>query len=187
MMKRVITIILVTLFTLSAFSQELSKKEQKQLQKELRKEQKAQEAAQKAAVVEAMVSYQRFVLEANTLRDKRGNSVPVSSNINFVAADSITGVVQVGSNTYIGRNGVGGVTVEGSMSDYKYSKHEKSGSYQVSYILRTPVGTYDVRLTVFSDGRADADVNSATWSNRLRYSGYLVPPAMSRVFKGSSL
>jgi len=38
-MKRVITIILVTLFTLSAFSQELSKKEQKQLQKELRKEQ----------------------------------------------------------------------------------------------------------------------------------------------------
>ena len=112
-MKRVIIIVFAALLTLPAFTQELSKKEQKQLEKELRKEQKAEDAAQQAVVVDAMVQYHKFVLEANTLRDKRGNSIQVSSNINFIASDSITGVVQVGSNTYIGSNGVGGVTVQG--------------------------------------------------------------------------
>ena len=186
-MKRVIIFVFTLLLSIPAFTQELSKKEQKQLEKELKKEQKAEEAAQKSAVVDAMVLYQRFVLEANTLKDKRGNSLQVSANINFIAADSLTGVVQVGSNTYIGRNGVGGITVEGEISDYKFTKHERSGSYHITYFLRTPVGSYDLRITAYPDGRADADVSSTTWGSRLRYSGYLVPPGMSRVFKGSSL
>ena len=185
-MKRVLIFVLAVLLTLPAFTQELSKKERKQLDKELKKEQKAEEAAQKAAVVDAMVVYNRFVLEANTIKDKRGTSLQVSSNINFIASDSISGVIQVGSNTYIGRNGVGGVTVEGSIADYKYSKNEKNGSYSITYYLRTPVGSYDVRISVYSDGRADADVSSTTWGDKLRYSGYLVPPGISRVYKGTS-
>lgn len=186
-MKRVSIFVLAVLLSLPAFAQELSKKEQKQLDKELKKEQKAVEAAQKAAVVDAMITYHRFVLEVNTLRDKRGTSLQVSSKINFIASDSINGVIQVGSNTYIGRNGVGGVTVEGSIADYKYSKNEKNGTYNVTYYLRTPVGSYDVRMTAYSDGRADADVSSTTWGDRLRYSGYLVPTGISRVYKGTSL
>ena len=174
------------LLTIPAFTQEQSKKEQRKLEKELKNEQKAEEAAQKAKIVEVMVHFQRFVLEANTLRDKRGNSIQVSSNLNFIASDSISGVIQVGSNTYIGSNGVGGITVEGSMSDYKYSFNEKNGAYNITYYLQTPVGSYDVRMTAYSDGRANADVSSTTWGDKLRYSGFLVPPAMSRVYKGSS-
>jgi hypothetical protein len=186
-MRRVIIILIAVLFTLPAYTQELSKREQRKLEKELRNEQKAAEAAEKAEVVRAMVEYQRFVLEANTLRDKRGNSVQVSSNINFISADSLTGVIQVGSNTYIGRNGVGGVTVEGSVSEYKYNRHEKSGSYNISYFLRTPVGSYDVQISASPDGRSDATVRSTTWGDQLRYSGYLVPIGISRVYKGNSL
>lgn len=186
-MKRVIIFVLAAVLALPAFTQELSKKEQRQLEKELKKEQQAAEAAQKAEVVGAMVEYQRFVLEANTLRDKRGTSVQVSSNINFISADSLTGVIQVGSNTYIGRNGVGGVTVDGSIADYKYTLHEKSGSYNISYFLRTPVGSYDVQITARPDGRADATVRSTTWGDQLRYSGFLVPIGISRVYKGTSL
>lgn len=186
-MKRLILFVFAVLVTWPAFSQELSKKEQRQLEKELKKEQQAAEKAEKAKVVDAMVLYQRFVLEANTLKDKRGNSIQVSSNINFISADSLAGVIQVGSNTYIGRNGVGGVTVDGSITEYKYSKHEKSGSYNISYILRTPVGSYDVQLTAYPDGRADATVRSTTWGDQLKYSGYLVPIGISRVYKGTSL
>jgi len=186
-MKRIIVVLLAMLFAFPAFSQELSRKEQKKLEKELKKEQQAEEAAKMATVVDAMVLYQRFVLEAHTLRDKRGNSLQVASNINFIAADSLTGVIQVGSNTYIGRNGVGGVTVDGSITEYKYTRHKKSGSYNISYYLRTPVGSYDVTITAYPDGRANADVRSTTWGDRLRYSGNLVPPGISRVFKGSSL
>lgn len=186
-MKRVIIFVLAALLALPAFTQELSKKEQRQLEKELKKEQKDAAAAQQAEVVSAMVEYHKFVLEANTLKDKRGNSVQVSSNINFISSDSISGVIQVGSNTYIGRNGVGGVTVDGSIAEYKYSKHEKSGSYNISYYLRTPVGSYDVRITAYPDGRADAIVSSTTWGDQVRYSGYLVPIGISRVYKGISL
>ena len=186
-MKKVTVIIIAALISLPAFTQELSKKEQRQLQKELKKEQQAAEAAQKAQVVTAMVEFQRFVLEADMLRDKRGNSVPVVSNINFISADSLTGVIQVGSHNYVGRNGVGGITVDGSISQYKYSMHERSGSYNVSYMLRTPVGSYDVQISVRPDGRADATVRSTTWGDQLRYSGYLVPLGLSRVFKGMSL
>jgi hypothetical protein len=186
-MKRLILFVFAALVALPAFTQELSKKEQRKLEKELKREQQAAEAAQKAEVVNAMAEYQRFVLEANTLRDKRGNSVPVTSNINFISADSLTGVIQVGSNLYVGRNGVGGITVEGSLSDYEYSKHERSGSFNISYILRSPVGTYDVQITVRPDGRADATVRSTTWGDQLKYSGYMVPIGISRVYKGMSL
>jgi hypothetical protein len=186
-MKIVIIIVFAALLSLPAFTQELSKKEQKKLDKELKKEQKAEEAAQKAEIVGLMVHYHMFVLEANTLRDKRGSSINVSSNINFIASDSITGVIQVGSNTFIGRNGVGGVTVEGSITEYKYTRNEKNGTYNISYFLRTPVGSYDVRITAYTDGRADADVSSTTWGDKLRYSGYLVPQSMSKVYKGNSL
>lgn len=186
-MKRVLILVIAALLTLPAFTQELSKKEQRKLAKELKKEQQAEEAAQKAQIVGVMVHYQRFVLEANTLKDKRGNSVQVSSNLNFIASDSISGVIQVGSNSYIGSNGVGGVTVEGSISEYKYTKNEKSGSYSISYYLRTPVGSYDVQMTASPNGRADASVSSTTWGDKLNYSGFLVPPAMSRVYKGHSL
>lgn len=185
-MKRFTVLMLAVLVALPAFTQELSKKEQKQLEKELKQEQKAEAASRQAEVVRAMVEYHKFVLEVNTLKDKRGNSLQVSSNINFIASDSITGVIQVGSNTYIGRNGVGGVTVEGSIAEYKYAIH-KNGTYYVTYYLRTPLGSYDVRITAYSDGRADADVSSTTWGDQLRYSGYLVPIGISRVFKGSSL
>jgi len=186
-MKRLIILVLAVLLALPAFAQELSKQEKKKLEKELKKEQKSEEAAKRAEVVSAMAEYHKFVLEVNTLRDKRGNSLQVSSNINFIASDSITGVIQVGSNTYIGRNGVGGVTVEGSIADYKYSRNEKNGTYIITYYLRTPVGSYDVRLTAYPDGRGDAEVSSTTWGDRLRYSGNLVPIGISRVFKGSSL
>lgn len=186
-MKRIFIFVTAAMVCMTAFTQELSKQEQRKLQKELKKEQQAAEAAQKAQVVTAMVEFQRFVLEADMLRDKRGNSLPVISNINFISADSLTGVIQVGSHTYIGRNGVGGVTVDGTISEYKYSQHERSGSYNITYILRTPVGTYDVQISARPDGRADATVRSTTWGDQLRYSGYLVPLGLSRVFKGMSL
>ena len=186
-MKRVISVVIVALLILPAFTQELSKSEQRKLQKQLKKEQQAEELAKSAEVVTAMVTFHRFVLEANSLRNKQGESIQVTSALNFVASDSITGVLQIGDDAGIGPNGVGGVTVQGEISDYKYSLHEKSGSYNISYILRTPVGTYDVRMTAFPDSRADATISNATWGGRITFSGYLIPPGLSRVYKGTAL
>lgn len=184
-MKYILILAIATVVSVSSFSQELSKKEQRKLNKELKREQKAEEEALQAELVHLMVQYRRFVLEADQLKDKRGNTTHVVSTINFVAVDSINGVLQVGSNSYVGRNGVGGITVEGPISNYKSTYNEKSRTYSVSYVIMTRTGTYDVIMTVFPSGRADATIGSA-WPGKLNYVGNLVPPAASRVYKGSS-
>ena len=186
-MRKLITVIVALLIAVTAFSQEqeLSNREKKKLEKEMRKEQEAKDAEMKSKVVAVMVEYQQFVLEAEQLRDSRGNQVQVSSMINFIASDSINGVIQIGENSYVGMNGVGGITVEGPMTNYKYTLNEKNGVYSVSFNIRSSMGNYDVRMSIFRDGRADATVSS-TWPGQLNYSGYVVPPIQSRVYKGTS-
>lgn len=184
-MRHLLLIGISLLMTLPALTQEMSKREQRKLNKELKKEQQAQEAEMQSTLVRMMIENQRFVLEANRLRDKRGNMVNVSSTINFIAVDSLQGVLQIGSNAYVGLNGVGGITEEGSVSNYEYSYNERNGSYNVKYFLRSPGGNYDVQLVVYSNSRADATVSS-TWPGRLTYSGFLVPPGTSRVWKGTT-
>jgi hypothetical protein len=186
-MKRVLIIILAASMLIPAFAQEqeLSKKEQKALQKQLKKEQEAEEATKRALMVGLMIEHRKFVLEADRLQDSRGNSANVSSMINFVACDSVNGVVQIGSDLYIGGNGVGGITVEGPIGNYKSSYNEKNGTYSISYNIRSNIGAYDVRISIYGEGRAEATVTS-NWPGRLNYSGYLVTPAVSKVYKGMS-
>jgi len=186
-MKKTIGMVCIALLTLPAFTQELSKSEQRKLAKELKKEQQARELAEKSVVVDAMISQHRFVLEANSLRNKQGASIQVTSALNFVASDSLTGVLQIGDDAGIGPNGVGGITVEGEISEYKYTRNEKRGTYNVTYYLRTTSGTFDVRLTAFPEGRAEATISNATWGGRITYSGFLIPPGISRVYKGTAM
>lgn len=186
-MKKLLFVLISLVLSIQGIAQDagLSKKEIRKFQKEMKKERQAEEAAQKAALVSLMVEYQQFVLEADRLRDRRGNTVNVSSMINYISNDSVNGVIQIGSDRYIGYNGVGGITLEGPVSNYEYVLDEKNGSYQVKFNVRSATGTYDVRMTVFRDGRADATVTS-NWPGNLNYLGYLVPPSQSKVYKGRS-
>ncbi|MFO7668479.1 MAG: DUF4251 domain-containing protein [Bacteroidales bacterium] len=186
-MKRILIIVFAILLVIPAFvqGQELTNKQQKELQKQLKKEQQAEEASKRALMVGLMVEHRQFVLEADRLKDSQGNTINVSSMINFIACDSVAGVIQVGSNSYVGSNGVGGITVEGPISNFKSTFNEKNSTYAISYIVRSTVGTYDVRISVYSEGRADAMVSS-NWPGRITYSGYLVPPSVSKVYKGTS-
>jgi hypothetical protein len=185
-MTRYLMFLFILTFCGMGFAQEpeLSKKEQRKLKKQMKKEMKAEEAEKQAVIVSLMVEYHRFVLEADQLRNRRGTTVNVPSTINYIACDSINGVIQIGSDRYVGLNGVGGITIEGSVVGYEYTFNEKSGSYNVSFNVRSSTGTYDVRMSVYADGRADATV-SANWPGKLNYLGNLVPPRASRVYKGT--
>jgi len=185
-MNRIIMIIAAFLIAFSGYSQEPSKEDQRRLMNELKKEQEAEDASRKAEIVGWMVEKQRFVLEADRLRDKYGNTSIVSSMINFLAADSLYGVIQIGSDRYVGLNGVGGITVDGRITNYKYERNQKNNTFSVSFHLNTATAHYDVHMVVFPDGRAQATVTS-NWPGQLNYLGYLVPPVSSRVFKGTTL
>ncbi len=184
-MNRIFLLVIALLVSVPSFGQELSKREKRQLEKELRKEQAAEEATKKAEMIQLMIENRQLVLEADQLRDRRGTTINVPSMINFIAVDSTEGVIQIGSNGYVGMNGVGGITVEGTVDNYSFTHDEKRGTYTVSYTLRSPSGTYDVNMSILGNGRADATVSS-NWPGRLNYMGNLVHPAASRVFKGTT-
>lgn len=189
-MKNLVFVIIMAMLGAGLHAQDsgsLSKREQRKLLKEEKERKEAAETERYAKLVDHMVKTATFVLEADMLYDRYGNSSMVQSTINFISADSIMGVLQVGSNAYLGMNGVGGVTIDGPLSSYEYSHNEKSGVYSVSYVLRSPVGSYDIHMTVQPNGRADARVSGNFSGGSLRYAGRLVHPAESRVYKGSSL
>lgn len=166
----------------------LSKKEQKKLAKEKRKAEQAAEDEKQGELTALMIDYQRFVLEADNLSDKTGSRIPVSSTLNFIIIDSTKATLQLGSPWGSGVNGVGGVTVDGTVTRYLSNKKEnnKGTSYNVTLYIMTSFGTYDIQMWVSNSGRADATVRGNV-SGQLTYSGQLVPLSKSRVYKGTSI
>jgi hypothetical protein len=186
-MKKLIYILVLIMLggALQAQSSTLSKKEQRLLLKEEKKRLHEEEAKVMAKLVEYMIKDARFVLEAEMIYDRSGQSFQVPSAINFLKLDSTVGVIQVGSNNGIGRNGVGGTTIEGSVENYTYKKDEKRQTYTARFDIRSPFGIYTVTVNTMSGGKSEASI-SGNFGPSLRFSGPLVHPAQSRVYQGSA-
>ena len=159
----------------------------KEMQKEKRKAERKAEEKRAKEITKLMLDYHRFVLEANYISGRTGERYPVNSNINFVMVDSNKAVLQLGSQWGLGSNGVGGITVDGTVSRYKVDtmQHKHGVSYSVSFYVTTNLGTYDLQIFVSQSGNADATVRGNT-AGELNYSGYLVPISLSKVYKGTS-
>ena len=125
----------------------------------------------------------RYVLEADYLQNKYGTRVYVTSTLNFIRVDVPKGVLQTGSDTRQGYNGVGGVTAEGTIGDYKITRNFKNLSCTVTFNLVTNIGSFNILMTVSADNNATATI-SGTTSGRLTWDGHLVTLDKSRVFKG---
>jgi hypothetical protein len=187
-MKTLVSLLLAFSFILGAYSQDegkLTKSELKKLQKEQKKAEEADRIEQLTVLTSFMITNQQFVLEADFLSNMTGSRIPVQSMINFIMIDSLNGTVQFGSAMAAGYNGVGGATIDGKISNYKYSMIGRNkDSYSVSMNFMSPIGAYDITLMVNPEGYADATIRG-NWSGALNYHGKLVPLELSRVFKGT--
>ncbi len=130
-----------------------------------------------------MLQNKDFVLEADYLANRMGERMPVSSTLNFISVDSTNAVLQIGRNTGIGYNGVGGVTAQGNVTRYKLQTDNKRKSFYLSFSVTTPIGSYDINMSVGADGYANATLTGIS-SGQLIYTGYLVPIENSSVYKG---
>jgi hypothetical protein len=101
-----------------------------------------------------------FVLEADQVTFKNGNTVFVNSSTTFVSVKGNRAVVQISpSNFAAGPNGVGGVTVDGMVSGMKNMADKKGGntlSFNVSGIginaqvqIYLPPGTNRASATIY--------------------------------------
>ena len=101
----------------------------------LKAEQQAADAVSYDDAVAALKA-QKFVLEANQVMFRNGQTAFVTSNTNFVLVNQARGTVQVAFNTvYPGPNGIGGVTVDGTVSDMKMST-DKRGNINCNFSIQ---------------------------------------------------
>lgn len=129
----------------------------------------------------------KFVFEADMLVFKRGGTAHVMSNLNFVSLVDDKATVQVAPFDSGGPNGVGGVTVEGRVTNIE-EKTDKRGNTRLtmSVMGRGVFAAVDITLT-YGSNNGMVTINPNLNSNRITLYGKIVPIEKSRVFKGMSL
>lgn len=136
----------------------------------------------------AALQNQDFVLEADNLTFKNGSTAFVNSSTNFISVKGNRAVVQISpSNIVTGPNGVGGVTVDGTISGQRIT-YGKDGRITFSMNV-TGIGiNAQVEIYMSSDSnQASATVYPNFNSNTVWLSGKIVPYENSNVFEGMSL
>lgn len=129
-----------------------------------------------------------FVLEATSVTFNNGETSFVNSITNFISLKGNKAVVQISPSNYAsGPNGVGGVTVEGTVSGVEIKTDKKGGTALTMNVMGIGINAQvEVYMYPGSNG-ATATVYPNFNSNTLWVQGTLVPYENSDVFKGSSL
>jgi hypothetical protein len=177
----ILVVFLMSVFSITGTSQDFSR--DTKISRKEKKEARRAELYANYRAIDTLLRKRTFVLEANTLRGKYGDNFPVSNILNFIHVNGSNVVIQTGTPAGMGYNGVGGITAEGNMSNWKVVADDKMLNHNVSFTTITGVGTYDVMISIGADATASATITGTT-SGRLTYIGDLVAPYNSRIYKG---
>lgn len=185
-MKKLVVLIAAVALSFQVFAQEeITKEEWKKMSRQERKEYKMQVAMAKQQKIMQLLTSKAWVLESYQLQDKYGESVIIEPSLNFVGVAGENATAQLGSNGDIGWNGVGGITVEGTVRQYELKEGNKpgTGAYLRIEIQGASAGHLSMSIQVSADGTAAATVSDNT-GDRLTYRGRIVSLAESVVYKG---
>ena len=128
-----------------------------------------------------------FVVEADAVTFKYGTRVQVNSTTNFVSLDGDRAVIQVSpSYAYSGLNGVGGITVEGRITNVE-KRFDKKGNLLYRMMVTGTAISADISFTLPKNGTScDVTVNSNFYPVRITFSGDL-KPYNTNVFQGRTI
>ncbi len=185
-MKKVFVMLMtIGVLSFNLFAQEISNEEWRNMSRQERKEYRERERIEQQKWIMQLLTSKAWVLEAHTLQDRYGESANIQPSLNFVGVAGENATAQLGSNGEIGWNGVGGITVEGSVRQYEMKEGNKpgSGAYLRIEISGASSGHISISIQVSADGTAAATL-SDNFGDRLTYRGRIVPLAESTVYKG---
>ena len=190
-MKKIIVLLMLVFIGASTtiYAQESKSESRRAERKAQRDAEKAREKIEEEAYTDAVqaIKERKFVLEADRVTFKRGRSAFVTSNTNFILLNGDRASVQIAFNgAFAGPNGIGGVTVDGTVGEVKTTT-DKKGNVTCNFSV-TGVGIsaqVSIRLT-HGRNNVSATVNPNFNSNRLTLDGKLVPLSESNIFKGRS-
>lgn len=174
--------------TARAQSPELQQEELTRAQKrKVRKQLEAiQDSLDYAAAVKALQE-RNFVMSADQLVFKHGETAFVTSATNFVSLTGDDAVVQIAPFNSGGPNGVGGITVEGKASSVKVDRDKRGTllfSMNVSGLGISAMVTFSLPE---GSNRASLLVESMYRSGRITLNGRLLPYDRRSVVQGASL
>lgn len=180
-----------TTFTVTAQNAVPSSRSQRKAQREaerarLKAQEEASETISYQEAVQALQNRQ-FVLEANQVMFRSGETAYVTSTTNFVLVNEQRGTVQVAFNTpYPGPNGIGGITVDGQINALKTTT-DKRGNLSTQFNIQGIGISAQIFITLpKGNNRATVTVSPNFNGNTLTLSGQLVPLNQSSIFKGRS-
>jgi hypothetical protein len=128
------------------------------------------------------VNSREFVLEATSVQDKDGQVLTLTPTINFMSVDGDNTTLQFGLDGMIGWNGLGGITLDGTITGFTVNEG-KPGKYFNVTIRVSGAGMYSHQfMTVYPDGRAELEVMGDRGA-RFVFSGKLMPLAGSSIYK----
>ena len=137
---------------------------------------------------ETAVLNRDFVFEADNVTFRNGMTAFVNSTTNFISVKGNRAVVQISpSNFSSGPNGLGGVTVDGSISGLKIMKDKKGRTTLSMNVTGIGINAQIEIYMVPGTNRATATVYPNFNSNTIWLDGNVVPYSNSSVIEGSSL
>ncbi len=136
-----------------------------------------------------LLESKNYVFQADHLKMTNGQSIDLSSDVNFFAVRGDTAVLQFvfKSLNRVSSNGLGGITAKGIAERYQLrSANEKKAMMVTTYIFpRGSSGSAYVVLTVGNHGygQLDVTVNGSQFS----MTGQVSPPANAKIFEGHTI
>lgn len=161
----------------------LTKAEKKALRK-AKKEEEKRKYEENLVKFEQYAQMRAWVIEAQTVYDKQGNSFQMQPSTNFVFVDNEETTVQLSFTGIIGWNGVGGVTLDGNVGKYEVTRDKNTVSINMS-ARGASIGNANIVLTISGDGNGRATV-TGNWGERIVFQGRYQSLADSRIYKGTT-
>lgn len=126
-----------------------------------------------------------WVLEANNVNFSNGITRFVSPSTNYISYDDDEGTIQTAfSNFTYSPNGIGGVTVQGTISGQRMST-DRDGNVYYSFNIQGSTISAIVSLTLTAGtNQASATITPNFAGNTMTFDGYLVPYDQSSIFQG---
>ena len=144
---------------------ELTKKEQRKAEKAQLKIEKEEKEAADWLMYQQLAENRRYVVEFDKVTNtKTGEQYILSKRLNFLALRNDRVVIQVQTHPYLSDNGLGGTTIDGTVSNYKYvaPKNDKK-PIVISFNVASKLALrgLNVRITITKGGMTSITLGSS--------------------------
>jgi hypothetical protein len=184
MLKKFMSITLALFVSMGfLFAQEDASGSDNLSKRELRKMEKQKERETNLALYKEVAEEKAWVIEAHTIFNKYGRSFQMDPTINFVSVTGEETIIQLGVHGFIGYNGLGGITLDGMITNYEVNRD--GDSILIGYTaMGALMGPIDMIARISSEGYGRITL-SGNWGRRMTFAGYFVPYDTSRTYTGT--